>query len=998
MDPRAFRRPPGNCRAMTLWLWNDQPEPDRLRAQLRALRAGGCGAVLIRPGEGWTGSCAGEPWLGALELACETAGELGLRVWLEPSYRPNAVPGLPAEAQLEALELAGAGIPADATSVGAESEHPCLARRLELAANLLDPLAVQTYLKLACADTWALRLATHFGGVCEGLWVPSPEFQPGRPPWSQFLCERFVDRWGYRLEQRAGSLFEESGDYFRVRHHYWRTVLALLLEAWYREVAAWCRERHLKCGGNVLGDAHLASQVVQGMACMPAYEYLDLPATRHRTRSLNWPYLHGLGHYDRRFVLPPRQVGSVAHQLNKANAGIALYDGSPESLDFAQRRRLAAWNHAQGLNQRLLESCSLSLRGPRKRRQSPHLGEVQPWWPHNSLPGEEFDRLGWALRQGRHAADLLLLHPLETAYGLCPADGYDPHDPERTPLLLRELDEHFAELQEALLRLHIHFDLADETILARHARVANGRLEVGQMHYRIVLIPSVLTLRRTTVNLLNALHRAGGTLLAAGSRPRRIDGNSFPSPGDFNSRLTRIAGSMVGLRQGLAPLLRPRLVFEPRENDDGYLAVHERIVPEGRLFYVLHTHPDRPLAALVRWTDGDWGRFVALEHWDPASGERQTLPARREEAALTWELRLEPGEGILLLARTEDSRRAAEPAPAPRTRRREETLTGPWQLLAASPNALLLDTCSLRRDHGAWTPVLPLSGVRQWLGEDEPWAGQLSLAFEFELAPGLALPELCLVSEDAGCAAWRINGQAATYAGLPPWLDPGFLPIAIGPLLRPGRNRIEMDLEYRPGRDLEPLLLTGAFAVESRPAQSPAPAPYLRLSPGFVLTALPATLAAAELTGAGFPFFAGTLTLGRTLELPPLAPGEQLRLLLPAPAATVVQVWLNDVALPPRAWAPFAFDLGPHARPGRNDLRLALTGNLRNLLGPHHYPAGDPDDAAAGELLGSGRRDPETGREYPRWYLASDLETSAWTPDYVLAAFGLGEAPRLCFE
>ena len=40
-------------------------------------------------------------------------------------------------------------------------------------------------------------------------------------------------------------------------------------------------------------------------------------------------------------------------------------------------------------------------------------------------------------------------------------------------------------------------------------------------------------------------------------------------------------------------------------------------------------------------------------------------------------------------------------------------------------------------------------------------------------------------------------------------------------------------------------------------------------------------------------------------------------------------------------WAPFSVDLSDYLTVGENEIEITLVNNLRNLLGPHHHPAGE---------------------------------------------------------
>ena len=75
-----------------------------------------------------------------------------------------------------------------------------------------------------------------------------------------------------------------------------------------------------------------------------------------------------------------------------------------------------------------------------------------------------------------------------------------------------------------ILSRQIDFDYVSESILAAAGSTEGAQLRVGQMRYRVVVIPGMTTIRRSTLDLLKALANAGGTVILAGNPPSHIDG------------------------------------------------------------------------------------------------------------------------------------------------------------------------------------------------------------------------------------------------------------------------------------------------------------------------------------------------------------------------------------------------------------------------------------------------------------------------------------------
>ncbi len=225
--------------------------------------------------------------------------------------------------------------------------------------DLLNPEAVRGYLEQAYTGTWLERFGAHFGKTVRAIWVDEPHFRPPLLPWSDALPDRFRDRWGTDLIAQVPQLFG-PGRGAEVRHQYWRVVVEMLEEAYIESVREWCERHGVRFGGHLMGEDTLNSQVAWTGAAMPLYAHMHVPGIDHLTKSLTWPS-------GRKFILPPVQCASAAHQLNKPLVLSEMYAVSTQGLTYADRRQIAAWLMALGVNYRCYHGSFYSMRGRRKR-------------------------------------------------------------------------------------------------------------------------------------------------------------------------------------------------------------------------------------------------------------------------------------------------------------------------------------------------------------------------------------------------------------------------------------------------------------------------------------------------------------------------------------------------------------------------------------------------------------------------------------------------------
>jgi hypothetical protein len=72
-------------------------------------------------------------------------------------------------------------------------------------------------------------------------------------------------------------------------------------------------------------------------------------------------------------------------------------------------------------------------------------------------------------------------------------------------------------------------------------------------------------------------------------------------------------------------------------------------------------------------------------------------------------------------------------------------------------------------------------------------------------------------------------------------------------------------------------------------------------------------------------------------------------------------------------------DITSSVRAGENEIEVELVSTLRDLLGPHHRPAGEPDQCWSWDYT-----------LYPEWLEDEEEREARWTDDYFCLHFGVG--------
>ncbi len=1001
MNRSEFLHPGNEYRGVTLWMLNDELEEEEISRQVRTFAHAGWGALITRTFNGLRTEYLSEDWHRIVKRIIHEAGKLSLKVWLQAGYMPAGVPELPEVEQLRSL------VRKPATEPATGEEEPLLERdgarivaeRMPHVLDLLSPAACERYVRHAYDEPMAARYRDDMGKTVETVWVDEPHFTAPRLPWSTRLPARFTELWGSDITESLPSLFEEAGDWQKVRHRYWRTVLRMLLESYFQNVRSWCDQQGVAFSGHLMGEDTLQGQISWTAAAMPCYEYMGLPGIDHLTRSLRWPA-------QLPFIITPKQCSSAANQLGTELALAEMYAVSSEGISFRDRKRIALWMMMLGINYRCYHGSFYSLRGRRKRIYAPHLSFQQSWWQDNPMIADYFARLSYLMRQGSFHADVMVLHPVESAWCVYdPSTVENPYERVHEPEAVRRLTEQFIALSSHLLALHYGFEYGDESLLAEHGSAAadpEGRsvFRVGKQAYRVVVLPPLITLRESTYQLLHEHKQAGGALLAVGQLPERIDGAEDPRLSKLFASVPLVENTVKAMDAALSPMVsRTVLLNGAADTDAADVWLHERIVPEGRLIVLSNTQEEN--AAAVELSVSEAG---ALERWDLTDGSVAVPEQTRVTAETTTRCDLAADGAAVYLFRRAVSKDMD--APTLRTQRTVE-LEPRYEIERLSPNVQTLDYCRYRKhESDGWNDPMPVAAVQEVLA-DEDYRGDVSLRYRFTAT---AVPDdLAVVIEDAELCRVTVNGSAVRYEGDPFFVDPSFKPIRIASQAQSGENTVEVTTAFEPpaqprfrlgdlfqtasGVELEAIYITGSFAVAGTLSKNTQKPRAVRFAPEFTLTDEP-NIVDGQLLGAGYPFFSGRVRLTQQIELTAPAADERVFLRLANTGAAVITAWVNGKNAGYLAWPPYETDITERMHPGANRITFELAGTLRNMLGPHHRPSGEPDQVWGDGWTGrSGprRRDTELVSG-PDWWQHRERDDVYWTDDYFFVPTGISRA------
>lgn len=849
---KLFAQPPREYASAPLWVWNDRLTEEQIRDTLRDLAGQKVRQVFVHPRPGLMTPYLSPEWFHLWKVAVQEAKRLDMNVWIydENSYPSGFaggwVPELMPESRgrglvfkesnsaprwtdhtLAVFSLEGGQAAEVSAKVMRGEPLPAgkyLAALMQRAGNspwhgdrcyvdLLYPGVTEKFLEVTL-EAYRRELGREFGKRIPGSFTDEPQITPaGGLPWTEDLPKQFQQRWGYSLLAQLAALNRPVGDWQRVRHNYYQTLLDLFIERWAKPYYEYCERNGLEFTGHYWEHEWPNTRLVPDNMAMAAWQQrpgIDILMNQYAENT----------HAQFGNVRSCREISSVANQLGRSRTLVELYGAGGWDLRFEDMKRIADWLQVLGVNTMDEHLSYITIRGARKRDHPQSFSYHEPWWQDYHAHAVYLTRLSCALSQGRQINRILVLEPTSTAWMWQGAPQ------------LGELGNDFFNLLMALERAQVEYDLGCEEVLRHHGKVENAQLVVGQARYDRVVLPRLTdNLNRTTVQLLGQYTAQGGILYHLGELPTRVDGQVSEAA----AQALRGAGVQKATAEELPGVLRDFMAqkgfnIHRAPNDAGILFHHRRQLADGELLLLVNTSAE---AASTGEIQSDTAQGV--EAWNLFTGAVEPYPAAREANGLRIRYVLPP-VGSLLLYLSPQPLPAAAPAPAPVARARVRP-AGNLEIQRLEPNVLTLDYVDVTAGGETRSNVYfyaanqfafqknglprnPWDSAVQFkdelISKQFPPDSGFSVAYRFVIAEAVPA-DLRMVVERPDLYRITCNGRPVTPQKGRWWLDKAFGVLDLRGLARVGENVVICTAQpFRIEHEIEPAYVLGQFTL--RPA------------------------------------------------------------------------------------------------------------------------------------------------------------------------------------
>ncbi|RPJ00756.1 MAG: hypothetical protein EHM31_07365 [Candidatus Aminicenantes bacterium] len=965
---QAFADPPAAYRSAPLWVWNDLMTKDAIKRQLEDFKARGIGGAFIHPRPGLITPYLTEEWFSLCAYAVEVGKGLGLKIWIydENSYPsgfagghvPAAMPDA-ARSGLRMRKYDGAPpAPLDPaplvvlrrTLTGLEDitgkSLPPGPDRAPYFVFDVVPAAPSpwhggfTYVDVMRKDVtekfldltlngYKRAIGQEFGQTVPGVFQDEAEISPagGREAvnYTPALFQAFQTRWGYDLRLELPGLFEDVGNWKRVRHDFYATLLDLFLENWAKPYFDYATDNHLVFTGHYWEHEWPRPRVSPDNLAMAAYAHMP-----------------GIDVLMNEFSLAPdaqfgnaravREIRSSANQRGHERTMSETYGASGWDLTFADQKRIGDWEYALGVNFLNQHLSYATIMGARKRDHPLSFSGHEPWWEHYNTLADYFGRLSVAMSLGRQVNKVLVIEPTTTAWML--------YSPAAESEEFRTVGADFQAFVHLLEAEQIEYDLASEKTLREFGSVSHAKLNVGERSYGLVILPPGLrNLEDTTVVLIRDYLIRDGKIVSWPAPPDYVNGMLTEDlrelQASFGDRWLPIGpgGGFDRVRQ-----FSPPAITFAGVTGGAKLFHQRREFAGGQLVLLVNSDAEATAGGTITLAGG------SAEEWDPFTGAVKPYPFEWRGGGIEAAFSLPPAGSLLLCVRDE---RAKPPAPAAPLTWEDVPADGPLAVEALGPNVLTLDYCDLtvagrtEKDlyfYDAQRKTFQANGL-----ERNPWDSAVQYKTniidldKFPAGSGFdavfwfrALKDdahdfanLEAVVERPTLFRVFVNDKEVQPAPGKWWLDRAFGVYPVGAHIVSGRNKITVRARpFTIHSELEPVYLLGAFRLAGA-------------ARGFEILP-PAPLAVGAWNGQGWPFYGSGIRYKKTVTVPEGGAAAPYRLRLGAWLGATAEVFVGEKRVGTAAFPPYECDLAGALAAGPNEVSVVIYGTLRNTLGPLH--------------------------------------------------------------
>lgn len=965
---QSFKSPEASYSTAPFWVWNDKVTREKIDTQLVSYHSIGIMQLIIHPRPGLVTPYLGPEWFELVNYAVLKAKSLGMKVWL---YDENSYPS----------GFAGGNVPAEMPESRAimirkiETAKPdtiklkilCRFQRNRDKYVLIDsasqvkkdqPFTVFAELP-ATSSSWyggytyvdimqrkvtekfldltiggyAKSLGPEFGQTISGIFSDEPNISTvwgsDLIPYSPAVFENFKNKYAYDLHAYLPSLYEETGNWRKVRHDFYTVLLNMFIDNWAVPYSEYCAKCKLQMTGHYWDHDWPRPTGVPDNMALEAYS--QVPGIDVLMNSWNGGFSGQFG--NSRMV---RELGSLSNQLGKKRRLSETYGASGWDLTFRDMKRIGDWEYALGVNLMNQHLSYMSISGARKRDHPLSFSWMDSWWSDYKIMNDYYSRLSAVMSEGRQENKVLVIEPTTTAWMYFPANWSPDGSKENSwkDGNFGGIISSFHSFIDSLESWQVEYDLGSEDIIKKHGKVESSSLYVGESSYSLVILPSSLeNLDNSTVQLLEKFLKKGGKILSTNKLPAYAEGQANGKIMELASRFNKKWIQLNEIREAdIQKLMEDD--FHLHFSQGREMVFHQRRkFTDFEILFIANSGDKTEARGILNINAG------SIEKWDPFTGEVSPFPYSLKDKQLETEIRIPAAGSLLLAIKKEKKEPVSVVPPKPVKLAFNEDL----KINRSSPNILAIDYCDLTVKGKILKELYfyqaNKEAFRAYGFDRDPWDNAVQFKSEIikkdtfsqgtglridywlNIDKGTSLYGLKLVAERPGLFKVSVNGKSAKLIPNDHWIDKDFGVYSLDSLLNPGKNDISLSCEpMSVFAEIEPVYILGEFTLKPQ-NMGFSISPSLPLNPG-------------PWNQQGMQMYSDKVIYSHSFSVKNVL-GKYL-LSLGKWDGACTEIIVNGKKAGIIAFPPFNIDITSLINQGENKVQVVVCGTLRNTLGPHH--------------------------------------------------------------
>jgi hypothetical protein len=969
-----FENPPSYYSTVPFWVWNDEVTREKIERQLDYFKEQQINSVIIHSRPGLITEYLSDEWFDLNEYALAEAKKRNMKLWLyDENCFPSGYAGGHVQRQMPESYVNGTGlrmqVKQNVDTAEVSIAFLALLQEDGKFTNISDSLAEyvgqpgtyflfeKTYAQVkereggypypdllvpgvtekfieTTMPGYEKTFGEDFGRNVMGVFTDEPHIKPpskGDIRWTPTLFNDYEKRWGYRLETHLPSLWEDIGNYQKIRHDYYQLLIELFVERWSKPWYEYTEANNLSWTGHYWehgwpNPRHAGDNMI-------LYAYHQVPGIDMLFNDIDGrPDQFGN-------IFAGRELLSIANQFGRKRTLSETYGASGWDLDFEAMKRLGDWEYAAGVNLMNQHLAYMTTKGSRKRDFPQSISWHASWWKHYHNLAQHYSRLSVAMSSGENINDILVLEPTTTTWMyFTPAQDNNFLGASG---ITNEYGENFKSFVRLLESLKIEFDLGSEMVIQEFASCDSGQFVIQKRAYdKVILGPHVENLNRKTFELLKQYTKAGGMVYYQ-DIPYLLDAELSDETEQLVAKYPEQWIAISDNEQQLTELFANQEFQLLQSKDPENLFHQRRKLEDGQLVFWTNFSKNQ----INDFTFTISGKAVSW--FNTFTGEIYQLPARKTGQSLEIAVKLHPGESKLMYIH--DIEVKGRPLPAqPEEYRLIETKAPDIQRV--EDNLLVLDYCDVQSmgksvldinylhatdsifkwhglpksdiDHNPWNFTTQYKTELLDLNDDFGERTGFEATFTFIVDQDYQLKPMKIGIEYGRLYQVRINGKNISPDKDLHYFDHS---VDVYPVdtedLKIGENQVSLTIQpMHIHAELERIFVLGDFDLQ--PSDQ-----------GFFIKESD-ELNLGNWVTQGLPFYPEAVNYSKPVDL---ESGRTYLVKLNDWQGAVAQVKVNEKNAGIIGWQPYELDISDFVNAGENTIEILVYGTPRNQLGPHYY-------------------------------------------------------------